>query len=705
MLSVSKTVKTLLLAGAILAPATALALLGLRAYRAETLLLRERYRKDQAAILRLVADRASENARKALEDLEERLRGRDPDAVMEERFRAAHPIAKHIFLVRDGQLVYPALPSGEHDRGQVRGLGPDERLVSKLDVEVYVSRLRESRRVARLLALGSRAEHAGTLSSARGHYLAAARGRGALAAQALLGLARVQRRQGRAGDAAESYRTLRRRFEGQQDAAGISYALLADAGRAELEQAPLLLRVHRRLLEGEYPTSVESRRFYLRWIVDRLAARGDVQRDALARLRRSTAQQFASEQFGHLLLRHNVAELQQIASERQPGSFTLDRRTTLVLRQRGSVTDGFALDEDVLRERVTGHMREVGDLQKRGVELVMQRLGGSYSVPRERVLHASVLDPPLSEWTLAAVRPATDPMEELQRREGLRRQGLVLGLILVLLVGLLLTYRGVRRESELARLKSDFASNVSHELKTPLTSIRMYAEMLEQGIAATPADRERYQRVIIRESERLGRLIANVLDFSRIERGTRRYDLRAEDLGELTREAVETFTRLSEGERIHIALSGVNGRERRPRVRADREAALQSILNLLSNAAKYSPDVPEIEVELRGGRGEVGVEVRDRGIGIPVAEQKRIFDDFYRAPGARRAGVEGTGLGLALVRRHMSACGGRVEVRSAPGKGSSFTLWFEIAAPPAEQEESVPRREREEGAHAVDSGD
>jgi signal transduction histidine kinase len=119
-------------------------------------------------------------------------------------------------------------------------------------------------------------------------------------------------------------------------------------------------------------------------------------------------------------------------------------------------------------------------------------------------------------------------------------------------------------------------------------------------------------------------------------------------------------------------------------VTADREAAIQCILNLLDNAAKYSPARPEIDVDLRRGRDEVAVVVRDQGIGIPAAEHKRIFDDFYRAPGARKAGVEGTGLGLALVRRHMVALGGRVEVESAAGKGSTFTLWF--AAAPRQEE-------------------
>jgi two-component system sensor histidine kinase SenX3 len=114
---------------------------------------------------------------------------------------------------------------------------------------------------------------------------------------------------------------------------------------------------------------------------------------------------------------------------------------------------------------------------------------------------------------------------------------------------------------------------------------------------------------------------------------------------------------------------------------ADREAAIQSLLNLLGNAAKYSRERPEIRVRLVATDGALGIAVSDRGIGVPQSEQKRIFDDFYRAPQAREVGVEGTGLGLALVRRHMAAYGGRVELRSTPGEGSTFTLWFRPADP------------------------
>ncbi len=188
--------------------------------------------------------------------------------------------------------------------------------------------------------------------------------------------------------------------------------------------------------------------------------------------------------------------------------------------------------------------------------------------------------------------------------------------------------------------------------------------------------------MIIKESERLGRLIANVLDFSRIERGERRYDLGPEELEEMTREAMETFRRLGEGEGVEISMAG-EPPSLAP-VIADREATVQAILNLLSNAAKYSPDGSPILVELVSRQEEAGILVRDQGIGLPAPEQRRIFDDFYRAPGARAAGVEGTGIGLALVRRHMEACGGRATVKSSLGEGSCFGLWFP-AAPAGER--------------------
>ena len=698
-----KTLTSLLLAAAILAPAVVLAVLGLRAYRAEALLLRERFKQDQRAIVQLVAGRITESARKALQDLEARCASARPSAPLEARFTTAHPLARNIFVLQQGRLVYP--PAQREPASRTRAMTRDAAtfaLASDLDVKRYVGRLREGRRLSRLVRRGLAAEHGGQLSRARALYRRAIGGHGDPSARALLGLARVERRQGRGLQAALHYRLLGDRFAGRRDGEQVSYDLLAHAGLATLpptsgHQRPAgkglpaprarlmgLPQIHARLLQGGYNTSPQSRRFFLRWVLQQLRGRsGEATR--LARLQQATRRFYAAERFGAMLQRHDVRELQQQATHKI-SSLALNPRTVLVLRRRQKTVVGYSVSEAHLRRQVSraGRHGPTG----RAVRLELGRVGQRSPLPEARVVYSSVLEAPLGHWTLSGALPSAGALETEQQRGRMLRLGLVVGMILVLLTGMLMAFRAVRRETELARLKSDFASNVSHELKTPLTSIRMYAEMLQHGIAETPEDRSRYHSVIVREAERLGRLITNVLDFSKLERGERRYNLEPEDLGEMITEALETYGRLSERDGVSIRFDG--GHELAPApVTADREAAVQCILNLLSNAAKYAPEDPTITVELMRQDEELGVRVSDRGIGIPAAQQKRIFDDFYRAPGAAQAGVEGTGLGLALVRRHMHACQGRVELTSTPGQGSRFTLWFPRAAANSERTDAA----------------
>jgi signal transduction histidine kinase len=280
----------------------------------------------------------------------------------------------------------------------------------------------------------------------------------------------------------------------------------------------------------------------------------------------------------------------------------------------------------------------------------------------------------LGDFTLSFQGPRTGP-RRLQDRPESRYLALAAGLVFMLLAGLLILWRGVRQERELARLKSDFVSNVSHELKTPLTSIRMFGEMLQQDLAAEPAQRNKYYGIIVAESERLGRLISNVLDFSRMERGTRTYAVEPQPLGDLVRDAVETFRNFREAEGFDLRLEADAG----PEVLVDRDAVLQSIINLLTNAVKYSGGSRVVEVRVEPRPGAAVVAVRDQGIGIPRAEQRRVFEDFYRASNVRRGGTEGTGLGLALVRRHAQNMGGSVEVESVEGQGSTFRLILPLA--------------------------
>ncbi|HMG37119.1 MAG TPA: HAMP domain-containing sensor histidine kinase [Blastocatellia bacterium] len=251
------------------------------------------------------------------------------------------------------------------------------------------------------------------------------------------------------------------------------------------------------------------------------------------------------------------------------------------------------------------------------------------------------------------------------------------GLSLLMIGGLILTYRSVSKEMSLARLKSDFVSNVSHELRTPLSLIQLYAETLELGRITTPEKKEEYYRTIRKESERLGKLITNILDFSRIEAGRKEYDLRETDIAELVRNTLDTY-------RYQIEKSGfefeMSIESNIPEMPLDREAIARALLNLVNNALKYSADEKFLLVKLYRTNGTVKIEVVDRGIGIPRREQTKIFEKFYRTSDPLVHNTKGSGLGLSLVRHITHAHGGEVEVESTPGKGSKFTLSLPLNA-------------------------
>jgi two-component system phosphate regulon sensor histidine kinase PhoR len=269
-----------------------------------------------------------------------------------------------------------------------------------------------------------------------------------------------------------------------------------------------------------------------------------------------------------------------------------------------------------------------------------------------------------------------DPLDEVLRVRSKRHVVLTSALALALGLGLLATIRGAARARELAQLKSDFVSTVSHELKTPLTSIRMFAEMLEQGVAqGDPAKMARYHGVIVQESQRLGLLIANLLDYAQIEKGTRRYTPSRQELAGLARVAVTTFETLRDPEGVRNSIEvEVSSDAMHADVEVDRDVVVQAVLNLISNAAKYGGADEAIEVMVGADAGSGWISVRDHGPGIAPSEQPRIFREFYRSPEAYRSGIEGTGLGLALVKRHIEALGGTVEVASEVGQGATFTI-------------------------------
>ena len=257
-----------------------------------------------------------------------------------------------------------------------------------------------------------------------------------------------------------------------------------------------------------------------------------------------------------------------------------------------------------------------------------------------------------------------------------QRRWLLFALILLLTAtigfgGYLIT-RDAAREVHLSRLRSRFVSNVSHELKTPLASIRLYAETLLMGRFRAEAERVECVETILRESERLSRLVDNVLDFSRIEAGRKAYRLQEEDLANIARSCLDAFRYRLQEEAFHIQ---ADIPEHSPPLPLDRDGVTESILNLLDNAIKYSTTEKAITYRVHSTQDRTILEVADRGIGIPDAEFSRIFDTFYRVE-SNQLNVSGTGLGLTLVKHVMDAHQGRVEVESVEGQGSTFRLVF-----------------------------
>ncbi|MEK6322815.1 MAG: ATP-binding protein [Acidobacteriota bacterium] len=262
----------------------------------------------------------------------------------------------------------------------------------------------------------------------------------------------------------------------------------------------------------------------------------------------------------------------------------------------------------------------------------------------------------------------------LTRSWNLQRYFYFVALLLVLsvtLFGAYLLWRDVRRELRLAELRSQFVSSVSHELKTPLTAIRMFAETLRMGRPTDQHMQAEYLDTIVNESERLTRLLNNVLDFSKIEQGKKTYNLEPTSLVEV----VQTSARAVE---YPLAQQGfelrVDVENDLPPVRADGDALQQAILNLLTNAMKYSGESRELELRLRKLDGQAVIQVTDRGMGIAPEEQSNIFEKFYRAATPENTLIPGTGLGLTLVAHVAKAHGGCVKVQSAPGEGSTLSI-------------------------------
>ena len=292
----------------------------------------------------------------------------------------------------------------------------------------------------------------------------------------------------------------------------------------------------------------------------------------------------------------------------------------------------------------------------------------------KRPFVATEIGEALPHWEIAAY--LVNPAQLMQAAHTAR---LTLGLLIAMLVlaigiGSWLIVTSLNSELKLARQKTDFVSNVSHELKTPLTSIRMFSELLADGRVPDAAKQKNYLNIITAEAARLTRLINNVLDFSRMESGEKKYHFQSCNLVEVVRSTAKTF-------RPHLEANGFRFDCEIPAaeisVRGDADALAQVLVNLLSNAEKYSNGRKEITVQLALKQSPlpyVEIQVLDRGSGVPRGSEEKVFEKFYRAHDSLSSGVQGSGLGLTIARQIARAHGGDVICEPREGGGSCFIL-------------------------------
>jgi signal transduction histidine kinase len=281
------------------------------------------------------------------------------------------------------------------------------------------------------------------------------------------------------------------------------------------------------------------------------------------------------------------------------------------------------------------------------------------------------LAPYLPNWQIAVYFVEGGPAAT-SKRSFLILSGLLLAIFVmaVILGGSFLLWQAHRNMLD-AQQKTSFVSNVSHELKTPLTTIRMYTELLNQDRIKDPDKKKNYLQVILTESERLTRLVNNVLDFSRLEQGRKKYHLEELDLAAFIREWLE-----SHGPQILTA--GLEIKEQIPEacmlIRFDRDAVEQVLLNLLDNAVKYAAAGAEIRVELDKVPGYCRLRIMDRGPGVPLAHRTAIFEKFHRVDDSLTAKQPGSGLGLSIARGLMRGLGGDLRYDPREGGGSCFIV-------------------------------
>jgi signal transduction histidine kinase len=347
--------------------------------------------------------------------------------------------------------------------------------------------------------------------------------------------------------------------------------------------------------------------------------------------------------------------------------------------QTGQQVLVYRFDEDW---RLTEFLSDIGEESGLGekVQVGIVNEEGSLVYPTETASPALALASTnllqfFPQWRLVLFDKKGKNVEYIVRREKQLYCVALFSIFLLILTGIVMTMKAATHEADMARLKSEFVSNVSHELKTPLALIRLFGETLEMDQVKDAEKRKKFSGIIARESQRLSYLIDNVLNFSKIESGQKEYMFEKEDLVRLVSSTLEAYKFYLKDHGFEIDVSVP---ESPVFIEVDKDAISQALLNLLSNAEKYSMERKYIGVKVIPKDNEVCIAVEDRGPGIPKPNLKHIFDKFYRGEHSASRDVQGSGLGLTIVKHIVESHGGQISVESEVGEGTRFTIKLPI---------------------------
>ena len=475
----------------------------------------------------------------------------------------------------------------------------------------------------------------------------------AVRAGALLRLARVLRKSGRSPEARDVYTQLA--AIGGAAVAGVPADLVARHELCELSgRIADALALQSDLLRARWQLTRGQFAFY--WSeAGRLAGREAPAPASLAAWSEAAARVWA--------------DLRRDAGPRGQNTFWVDGRAFFLIWRgvAGRRAALLTLPESLLKPVLAGSGVACAALDSEGRVLAGQKGAAGHAAGHAVVRSIAETQLP---WVLyfTGVQGATDA-GMVARQRFLMLVTVVT--VLFLIAGAYFIARAVRRDLEVSRMQSDFVSAVSHEFRSPLTSIRQLSELLAEGRVPGQERRQIYYETLVRESTRLQRLVEALLNFGRMEAGVRKYRFEEMDAASLVEKVVGEFAPQVAATGRHIELEAAAGV---CPIDADPEALSVALRNLVDNALKYSPGCPTVWVQWGAENAHVAIRVRDRGVGIPAFERRAIFRKFFRGTAAATANVKGSGVGLAMVRHIVAAHGGEISVVSEPGEGSTFTI-------------------------------